>query len=117
MLINKCSYSLQIYTESNDIRSKINNVLNVKSNFPNDSWGIEIIEKETDNYVDFINIFLDILENKYSFLEDIGISRNYITIWAIYEYKEQCNIEFEPKDLERLGKNGIKLCISCWENL
>ena len=37
-----------------------------------------------------------------------------ISIWCLYEYDEQCNMEFQPNELKRLGDAGITLCISCW---
>jgi hypothetical protein len=81
--------------------------------FPN-SWEYEVIDKEEDKYYDFINEFLDILETKYEKLAALGIERKDITFWYLYEYDQQCNMEFDPVRLKRLGDNGICLCISCW---
>lgn len=38
-----------------------------------------------------------------------------ISIWRYYEYDEQCNFEFSPQELKRMGDNGITFCISCWD--
>ena len=62
----------------------------------------------------FINQFLNILETKYSDLEKLNIEREHITFWMIYEYDHQCNMEFDPQRLKRIGENGITLCISCY---
>jgi hypothetical protein len=83
------------------------------SEIPN-SWEYEVIDKEEDKYYDFINEFLDILETKYEKLAALGIERKDITFWYLYEYDQQCNMEFDPVRLKRLGDNGICLCISCW---
>lgn len=80
-----------------------------------DSWVYEVIEREDDDYYDFINRFLDILDGKYSELRNIGVKTENISIWMNYEYDQQCNIEFSPKQMKRLGTAGIGLCISCWE--
>ncbi len=85
------------------------------SEIPN-SWEYEVIEKKEDKYYDFINEFLDILETKYEKLAALGIERKDITFWYLYEYDQQCNMEFDPIRLKRLGDNGISLCISCWDS-
>ena len=89
------------------------------SNFPDNipsTWTYEVIDDITDEYFDFINIFLDLLETKYSDLEKLNIKRNDISIWLLYEYDQQCNMEFDPQRLKRLGENGITFCISCWDS-
>ena len=48
-------------------------------------------------------------------LESIGISREDISIWVLYEYEGQCNMEYDPVSMKKIGENGIVLCISCWE--
>lgn len=111
----KYFYSLRISCEDNQV-SKINELLQVKSNYLEGNWGLEIIQEETDNYIDFINRFLDILDLRYDSLYEIGVQRDHISIWVIYEYQQQCNLEFQAKDLKRLGENGINLCVSCYED-
>ena len=106
-------FKLTIDTCSNDI-NKITNILGVISS-SDDQWEYELVIGENDDYIDFINYFLDILDGKYYQLEEIGIHRNNITIWMIYEYNNQCNMEFFPEDMKRLGSNGISFCISCYD--
>ncbi|MGQ1946692.1 hypothetical protein ACT3CD_06275 [Geofilum sp. OHC36d9] len=79
-------------------------------------WIYEVIEEQDDDYYDFINKFLDLLENNYQKLADLDIKRDDITIWYLYEYDQQCNMEFSPSRLKRLGDNEITLCISCWDS-
>lgn len=70
---------------------------------------------ENDPWVDVISEFLDLLIGKYELLEKLGVTRRDISIWLLYEYDEQCNMEFAPETTLRLGQEGITLCISCWQ--
>ncbi|MDP1727719.1 MAG: hypothetical protein Q8M15_13120 [Bacteroidota bacterium] len=79
------------------------------------TWIYEIIQKQDEVYFDFINNFLDILDDKYDKLSRLRVMKNDISIWMLYEYDQQCNMEFDSNRLKRLGENGITLCISCWE--
>lgn len=116
-------YRLDIQTE-NSI-SKYNAVSNLlqlsprevdqKENFAYTVWSYEVEVNDEDNSYDFINNFLNILEPKFDGLDKIQITKNDITFWFLYEYDQQCNIEFNPKEMKRLGENEITLCISCWE--
>jgi len=65
--------------------------------------------------IDFIEHFLSILDGKYEQLKEIGIERDDISVWYLYAYDGQCNMEFSPEDMYALGKEGIALCISCWD--
>jgi len=78
------------------------------------SHSVENSDEQISRF-DFINNFLDILEPKFPELEKLKIERSDITIWFLYEYDQQCNMEFNPNDMKRLGENGITLCISCWQ--
>ncbi|AFM02744.1 hypothetical protein Fleli_2333 [Bernardetia litoralis DSM 6794] len=80
------------------------------------TWWLQLLEdEENDIYVDFINVFMDLLEPKFDKLKNIGIEKENILIWLVYEYEQQCALGFNPKELERLGKNGIALNIDCHE--
>jgi len=109
--------SIQTFNKLTDILGvqPIDNLFNFPNNIPA-SWAYEVIDDKTDEYYDFINIFLDILETKYSELEKLNIKRSDISIWLLYEYDQQCNMEFDPQRLKRLGDNGISFCISCWDS-
>lgn len=111
--MEKLYYSLQLNSEESKYDA-LTSLLGVK---PKDKrgWIYEVVVEQKDEPFDFINSFLNVLEGKYEQLDELGVSRENITIWMIYEYNGQCNMEFEPQDLERLGKNGISLCISCYE--
>ncbi|HMX60335.1 MAG: hypothetical protein IT275_03910 [Chitinophagales bacterium] len=107
-------YSLKISTD-NLSRDNLEEIIGVKSNCEHATWELEVEEKEEDEYVNFIQYFMDIIEDKLPILDSFGVERESITIWMLYAYNNQCNMEFEAEDLLRLGKNKIKLCISCWE--
>ncbi|MDD3144648.1 MAG: hypothetical protein PHV23_00895 [Candidatus Gracilibacteria bacterium] len=117
-------YRLQIHCGDNNIET-ISNILELNK-YKNIKWEhkieldrsvfeFEVEEKENEKYFNYIDFFLNILEDKYDLLEKIGINRNDITIWRLYRYNNQCNMEWNPKDLKRLGDSGISLCVSCWE--
>ncbi|MBB5031350.1 hypothetical protein [Prosthecobacter vanneervenii] len=38
-----------------------------------------------------------------------------ISLWVLYEYDQQCNLEFSPEDLNRLAASKAVLCVSCWQ--
>ncbi len=115
--------SLQInFTPSIETYNSITKIIGVmptdkdfKDKIPN-TWTYEVIEEQNDPFYDFINKFLDLLEYKYDKLAEIGIKRSDISIWYLYEYDQQCNMEFDPTRLKRLGENGITLCVSCWDS-
>ncbi len=112
----KSSYELQICVNSSK-HVLINNILGVDCTHSSSvKWVLEVIEKSDKEYYDFINSFLDLLEGKYSELNDLGVNRDDITIWYFYIHDGQCNMEFAPREMKRLGDNQIGLCISCYED-
>jgi len=106
-------YSLRIHTNK-DKYKKVSEILEIELLDYSRGWMYEVI-LHGDQYYDFINEFMDILEKHYEELESVGVARDAISVWMLYEYNQQCNMEFNPKDMKRLGDNGITLCISCWE--
>jgi hypothetical protein len=78
------------------------------------SWMYMVTETDTDPYFDFINSFLDILEPKFADLEKLGVTKDNILFWLLYEYDQQCAMEFHPQEMTRLGQSGIHLNIDCW---
>ena len=77
-------------------------------------WFYRVDTNDDDEPFDFINAFLDILEGKYEALASLGIQREDILIWLVYEYDQQCAMEFHPQEMKRLGENGIHLNIDCY---
>jgi hypothetical protein len=96
-------------------RQHVADVLEVPSSQDEGDWSFELRESPNDPPTRFVDIFLGLLADKFGALEEIGVSRDNIAVWLLYEYDGQCNIEFQPDDLRMLGEAGITLCISCWE--
>jgi hypothetical protein len=119
----RCIYQLQIcfdpsletYDAITTALSKFPKIGNHSQSIPT-CWIYEVIVEEIDPYFDFIHEFLNILENNYVKLSKAGVEKESISIWLYYEYDSQCNMEFDPVRLKRLGENGITLCISCWDS-
>jgi len=108
-------YSLKIDSTGNEIGEKITAILGEKPNVINSSWELERAIVDADTYTDYIAYFLDLLDGNYDKLFSVGINRNQISIWLLYEYEGQCNLEFLPLNLKRMGENDIVLCVSCWQ--
>ena len=58
---------------------------------------------------------LDLIEKNEKELRDLGVDFSDSQIWMIYYYVKQCNMEFDPDLMARMGKLGLKLCVSCQE--
>jgi len=112
--MEKSSYQLRI-----DVDEKyyelISSILDLKPVNYKYGWSYEIILEEEPGYFNIIEKFLKHMYGKYEKLKELGVERENITIWIIYGYNNQCNMEFTPYLLKQLGDNGISLCISCYE--
>ena len=108
------SYELRINVKE-DFYKQVSSIIGLKPKNYKLGWSYEIILEDQQEYYDVIGGFLNCLEGRYEKLHELGIDNNDITIWLIYGYNNQCNMEFEPNTLEQLGKNKITLCISCYE--
>lgn len=119
-------YRISISTHNSvETYYRITNLLNVQpmedpSDNSNDRYNIwtysqEENESDGEPYFDFINRFLDLLEPTFERLEKLGVKRSDISFWYLYEYQQQCGIEFHPQEMKRLGESGIVLCIDCWQ--
>jgi len=88
---------------------EINKIFNLTKNVNDiNFWEIEVPENS-------IKIAYDILIEKIKLLERIDITKNDVSLWFLYEYENQCNMEFTTHEINLIGKLGITLCISCWE--
>jgi hypothetical protein len=87
-------------------------IFNYTSNSKDSVWEY-CIEDDSHLFKNALPFFLDLLETKSEVLSQINIED--ISIWYFYEYIGQCNIEFQPDVLKRLGNLKVTLCISCWE--
>jgi hypothetical protein len=108
-------YNLKIYADSKN-HLQIDKMLGVNGNkCVQDLWIYELTESDDDQHVEFIEIFYGLLNGRFSMLESVGVSRDEISIWALYGYESHFNIELVPSDLILLGKLGVTFCISCGE--
>lgn len=109
----KYYYSIRINCDAQKI-GLINEILGLSSNMPGHNWGYEVEEEEGDPAFLFVEKFIDVLAGKYEELETINVYKSDISLWMLYEYDDQCNMEFGPSQLAELGKSELSLCISCW---
>ena len=106
-------YRLLIQSET-ESKEKIDLILGDSNDLPEVGWGL-IIEENSPKFTSALNLFIDLIAENLSELNEIGISMDMITFWYMYEYEQQCNMEFPPEITKRIGELGILLCISCWE--
>jgi hypothetical protein len=119
--------NIYIHTNSSvEKYNKITEILNVKptdfyektksiyvNNDYFDVWTYQIISNEEEEYFDFINEFLDLLEPKFDELSKVGILKSDITFWLFYEYDQQCSLSYNSQEMKRLGESGIGFNIDC----
>ena len=67
-----------------------------------DTWKHEVVQSENDPYFDFINVFVNHLETNRAQLHELGIRNENVSLWLVYEYDGQCNMEFDPVRLSEL---------------
>jgi hypothetical protein len=105
-------YQLQIATKS---ILDVSHVLGLESEDNTAYWSTSITCSDDKEYINFIDHFRKLLEGKLKKLSYFLEGPDPITIWILYEYENQCNMEFSLKDLQDFEKMGAGLCISCWE--
>jgi len=111
----KNTYILKIDC-SEDISAKVSQTLGVgQFDSVSNTWSFEIIENLSEPPIDFISRFLAVIEENDEYFYSLGIRRSDISVWRLYEYDEQCNMELAPDKMKRLGEQGIGLCMSCWQ--
>jgi hypothetical protein len=106
------TYILKIFTSSiNDVSL----LLKQQSCADNDLdyWSYEISEMETDDskYYDIINFYA----RNINLLIESNLMTHETELLILYQYNQQCNIEFSHEELLELAKLKLNLCISCWE--
>lgn len=104
----KKEYCLRIHCAPQNIL-KITKIIELE---PNDIYGWAY----TFNEINF-NSILDKVEKKMTQLNKVESLNDKIELWIYYEYEDQCNLEFDPTLLKKLGKMGCTLCISCWDKI
>jgi hypothetical protein len=107
------AYQLRINTDEMKYEL-LNKQLNLLPTSDVGGWEFSI-EESSALFNTSIDYLLSLLEQKIDVLRIIGISNEDISLWYLYEYDQQCNIEFDSIALKRMGNLGITLCISCWQ--
>jgi hypothetical protein len=108
------SYLLRISTDKGNYQT-LNQIFsytreqNVKS-----FWEFEIDENSIQFHT-AIEVILGKLKEVFPSLQKLDITTDDISIWYLYEYSGQCNMEFSPLQLKSLADLQLTFCISCWE--
>jgi len=95
-------------------KEKIEAVLGESNDVPGIGWGM-LIEEGSPTFNQALSLFIDLIDNNLLKLKEIGVSTSEISFWYMYEYEQQCNMEFSPDVTKRIGELGVVLCVSCWE--
>jgi hypothetical protein len=93
---------------------RLNLILNVPIVGNPGYWNYRI-DESSELFDEAITHFLNLIEKNKHELSELGIKNDDITVWYLYEYEQQCNMEFGPEMLKKMGDLGITFCISCWE--
>lgn len=106
-------YSLRVATEEANYKN-VSDVLEIDLKDYSLGWvyELEVGDEESEG---IIFNFINLIELKKKELVAIGINDDQISVWIVYEYSGQCDLEFSPLLLKKIGDNGISLCISCYE--
>lgn len=108
-------YSLRIEVSRSGQVELINRILGVTCNVASDCW--ELQTDYADTYYDvpilYITNFLNILEDKYTALESIGIRREHISIWRCIRGAKDVFMQYEPEEMQMMAYQGIRFCIIC----
>ena len=95
-------------------KERLDVVLGESNDNPEIGWSF-VIEETSVHFTKALNIFIDLISDNIDEIQKIGIPMDIISFWYMYEYEQQCNMEFRPDITKRLGDLGIVLCVSCWE--
>lgn len=107
---NESEYLVQKLYD-NSIYQKWTHSKSIKNN--KHSVIIQIIETVNEKRFNEIKEFVKLIKQSEEIINYFKM--NELSIKIDYEYDEQCNMEFSPNELKKLGENGIILCISCWK--
>lgn len=112
----KYIYKLEILSSEEYIQKIYDQLKISTAKITSTSWRLELTQNENDDYIYFITIFVGIISKNINHFKALNIKPEDITVWVLYAYKDQCNMEFSPEQMNKLCQFGITLCISCWED-
>ena len=107
------AYELRINCDKKH-KTSVEAVLGSSANDSPEGWEL-VIEEDSPNFVNALSIFIELISTNIVKLNQSGIKAEEISFWYLYEYDQQCNMEFSPEITRQIGNLGIMLCISCWE--
>jgi hypothetical protein len=100
-------YRLKICT--NEI-NQLNTILGLSSTILKMYWTFDYTQHDYSNY------FKKIIHPNINLIRKYLYGDHPISVWILYEYEDQCNIELLPSDIKNLASFDAVLCISCWES-
>lgn len=106
-------YEMQIKCDTGK-KQEIEKILGKSHRDYETDWHL-IVEESSPKFHSALNSFMSIVETNLDKLNTIGIMSEEIVFWYMYEYEQQCNMEFHPDFTRKIGELGIVFCISCWE--
>jgi hypothetical protein len=106
-------YRLQIKCNKEQ-QEKLDFILGKSNDFSEVSWSL-VVEEDSPVFTTALDHFSNLITNNLVKLKEIEVSMDMITFWVMYEYEQQCNLEFWPDMTKKIGELGVVLCISCWE--
>lgn len=106
-------FSLKIEgaSKSFDVVSEIFKYVPVDDNL---DWEYTI-DEDISTIENPLEYLVELLTDKLPQLIQLGFKKENISLWYLYEYDIQCNMEFSSDLLFKIAKLGIDFCISCWE--
>ena len=76
--------------------TKISAILGLDIDNPKLGW-VNETTVTFNSHESVVNKYLEAVEQNKDKLFDEGVSSDDISFWLIYEYENECNLEFEPK--------------------
>lgn len=83
----------------------IDDILGISTEDPKIGWSL-VIEESSPKFNVALHLFIDITKKNLTRLNEVGISIEMITFWYMYEYEQQCNMEFEPDITKKTWRFG-----------
>ncbi|WP_256012517.1 hypothetical protein [Desertivirga xinjiangensis] len=105
----------KLFIECDEQRKKmIDRLLGVSNGDPDIGWSL-IVEEDSPDFPHALDAFISLISKNLAELREINVSVDEISFWYMYEYEQQCNMEFAPHITKGIGDLGIVFCVSCWE--
>lgn len=70
-------------------------------------------QPSTHQDLTYLHLYLDLLDKHFPTLKAQGVQRKDLSLHLTYFYQDHCQLEFLPDLLDRMGRRGISLELSC----